>query len=451
MKRLIISILLSLVLSVIFHPLYLSEKLLKAEPFSFENLLNGINYKILFTVCVLSFLLMYKFIHYVAKFKLLEKHSRIDIVFVCAFFIVLFIPMLHLDNSEKSIRENRMLAKYTPLFSEQGINNDYGKNVEAWFNDRFFGRRKAIRQHNKLEAFLSPSKGNVSSYRGKENFLFSKKYNSLKRVTHADLFSPEELDIIVKNLYGLYDWGDKHNTQIYLELHPDKESVYPEMLPDYLKYKQNPISRRQQVLAELSKHPRFKIVSPADALLQGKKQALVFCKTGTHATSFGNYIMYQNLMQNLQKDFLDIDIISPDEIDKTQTKDCDLDILGLVGLSRKDYGFTDTLDTLYEIKRKVDFSCKQWMTESEDRITECKNPTKKLKLFVISDSFLNGYRHYFAYHFGEMFAVFTGGGLTFDLNVFADVIEKMKPDIIIISTTERFYLRLLNLNMEDIN
>ena len=74
-----------------------------------------------FVILVTSyFLFTYKLGKYLSRFKIEEHHSRIDIVFLTVFFILLFVPMLHISDAEKSEQENRMLAKYTPLIDYWG-------------------------------------------------------------------------------------------------------------------------------------------------------------------------------------------------------------------------------------------------------------------------------------------------------------------------------------------
>lgn len=106
-----------------------------------------------FVILVTSyFLFTYKLGKYLSRFKIEEHHSRIDIVFLTVFFILLFLPMLHISDAEKSEQENRMLAKYTPLIDYWGgYNLKYGKNFDAWFSDRFWGRDELIKVYYKIK------------------------------------------------------------------------------------------------------------------------------------------------------------------------------------------------------------------------------------------------------------------------------------------------------------
>ncbi len=71
-------------------------------------------------ISVLAFLLMYKFVQYLSKFKIEKQHSRIDIVMLAVFFALLFVPMSHISDAEKSEQENRMLAKKPQLTIDGG-------------------------------------------------------------------------------------------------------------------------------------------------------------------------------------------------------------------------------------------------------------------------------------------------------------------------------------------
>lgn len=89
------------------------------------------------SVLILAFLLSYKLVQYVSRFKIIENNSRIDIVFVVVFALLLFVPMSHISDAEKSLQENRMLAKYPTFYSSSVLNNKFGEQFENWFNDRF--------------------------------------------------------------------------------------------------------------------------------------------------------------------------------------------------------------------------------------------------------------------------------------------------------------------------
>lgn len=110
-----------------------------------------IDYYIFFVILVIGLLAAHKIVQYLAQFKFKEKTSRIDIVFVTVFFVLLFIPMMKISDAAKSEKENRMLAKYVPFIQNNQINLKYSTNFESWYNDRFLGREFLINIYNFLE------------------------------------------------------------------------------------------------------------------------------------------------------------------------------------------------------------------------------------------------------------------------------------------------------------
>ena len=104
--------------------------------------------------------------------KIFKNHSKADIILVFAFFIFLFIPMMNINTSEmaQAKKENRMLAKYVPLFGDNGINLNYGKNFETWFNDRFWGRERVIKSFSRLRYKILFNNGNSNVFVGNDGW-----------------------------------------------------------------------------------------------------------------------------------------------------------------------------------------------------------------------------------------------------------------------------------------
>lgn len=74
-----------------------------------------IDWHLFIILATFYFFIIYKVVKYLAKFKIEKNYSRIDIVFLSVFFALLFAPMLKISDAEKSIQENRMLAKKPQL------------------------------------------------------------------------------------------------------------------------------------------------------------------------------------------------------------------------------------------------------------------------------------------------------------------------------------------------
>lgn len=156
MRRLIISIVLTLLLTVWAHRLYLTEA--------------GFDGKLFIIIITLAYMVCYKLVQYLARFKIIENNSRIDIVFVVCVIAFMFVPVLHINRDEISVQENRTLAKYVPLIDDDSgaINYNFGKDFESWFNDRFFGRKQFIKTSKKLICILITKSRILTPWRAKK-------------------------------------------------------------------------------------------------------------------------------------------------------------------------------------------------------------------------------------------------------------------------------------------
>lgn len=162
------------------------------------------------------FLFTYKLGKYLSRFKIEEHHSRIDIVFLTVFFILLFLPMLHISDAEKSEQENRMLAKYTPLIDYWGgYNLKYGKNFDAWFSDRFWGRDELIKVYYKIKK-INKYTITAKASKLKNDWYFND--NELSTLT----ISEKQKVQYKKNIQYLLQFCKENNIKCYMEIVPAK-------------------------------------------------------------------------------------------------------------------------------------------------------------------------------------------------------------------------------------
>ena len=406
------------------------------------------DWKVFVILSVLGFLFFYKMTQYLEVFKIRDKNSRIDIVFVCIFFILLFIPTLKIDTSEYSFKENRKLNVWPTLFNGNKINTLYGREFEEALNDRFLGRRILIRRFNHFKYKMCFSNETERAYMGKDNWLFTKLYDSPDRIRNTTLYTAEELNKIQQNLERFNSWATQNGVQVYVQLNPDKESIYPEMLPKFKKV--NSISKREQLEQNLRDFGNVHFAFSYTDLMDAKKDGLIFCKAGTHETRFGKMIMYHNLISKMSEQFPKLKPIDEKDVVFGDTIDCDKDIFNVMFLKEKEYGQENLTDTLISLKKpaKSDFTYEERFTNSEhfvDYITHFKRekPKTGLRVFMFTDSISNQYRDWMPEHFDEGLVVFLGNGRTFDIPMYAKDIAEFKPNVFIIASVERFYHRLL--------
>lgn len=263
------------------------------------------NWYIFSSIIILTFLFSRKLVNYVSMFKVEKKYSRIDIALVCFFFAVLFMPMLKIDNDEKSSQENRMLAKYIPLFNTQGINLQYGKQFESWFNDHFFGRNFLIKLNNEVHQHINKYYGNSKAQMQADGWLIGKNESQSK------LISTKQLDEITNAIKQFNDFCEQNDIMCYIEIAPRKV----EFMKDKLLRKVFGQDPADVLYHHLKNSNITNVIYPHDALIKSNKENFVFFKTDHHWTEWGAYIGYKELMTRIKLDFPSIYIVSEDDYD----------------------------------------------------------------------------------------------------------------------------------------
>lgn len=126
---------------------------------------------------------------------------------------------------------------------------------------------------------------NFDAMAGKENWLFTKRWNSEDMFRNKYLFDDEDLSKLKHRLESLQMWLAKRDIKLYLMLVPDKERVYGEYYPDgYTKV--NEQAKIEQVYEFVRKYTDIPVVYPIKALEKPKRIMFCFTKpvrTGTIA------------------------------------------------------------------------------------------------------------------------------------------------------------------------
>lgn len=263
---------------------------------------------IIFTA--VAFMLMYKFVQYLSKFKIEKNHSRIDIVFLAVFFVLLFLPMSNISDALKSKYENRMLAKKPQLTMLGNGLNDYGEKFNAWYNDRFFGRNLLILLHSSLNFIIPRYVENKLAIKLPDDMIFNKVI--LKRLINP--IKHTELEKISQNIAKLQKFAKQNNIELYIMIPPAKEDLYLDSLQNIyadINPQRNVIKDLQKYILEKNK---LEIIYPRDVYLNSYKDFTHY-KTDHHWTEFGAFLGYQRLIENIRQKHPDIISLSEDDFD----------------------------------------------------------------------------------------------------------------------------------------
>ena len=289
----------------------------KAESFILKYPVKGrakvnFEFEVFIIILVLSYLLSYKIVDYLADFKTLKKRSRLEILFLLLFFSILFIPMLNINTLGKvSKAENRTLATWQPLISKDGnINYMFGKNFDSWYNDRFFMRDILVISYMDLCYNLA------SNYYETNNVFINKKTNWMgnSKVPSNDLYTIDKMKTAAANVKRLQAFCNKNNIKLYILIAPSKYAIHQKDFYPLLKPSKE-YNKVRKMIDYINKETGLNIVYPYNELQELAKKDYAFFKSDHHWTDEGAYIGYLQLMQQIKKDYPNIYIASEKDFD----------------------------------------------------------------------------------------------------------------------------------------
>ena len=413
---------------------------------------DGFDIRIFIVFLTLGWLVCYKLVDYLARLKIIEKNSRIDIVFFCAVMTAMFIPVLKINHDTVSTQENRNLAEYEPLFQNGKINFNYGSAFEKWFNDHFNQRERLIALNSRLNLFLNRKLQSDLALQGKENWLFTTRWNSVAMFQNKNLFSDGELQKIKEKMLQLQNWCSRRGIKFYIMPVPDKERLYGEYYPDGYK-KSGDISRLEQVSAYLEQQTDIPVIDIYGALRQAKNKHVLYYKTGTHWNLRGAYVGYRQMMKTLSQDFPDLKILQESDFNIEWRKEADVDLASALGVNA--YDTFPAKDMIYEV-----FSLKNPNTYQQHYVLNQKkrieiydynsnNPQQKYRAVFLADSQFLRMNWYVAESFEDMLHIYIGYGKMYDFPEVSQKIAKFAPEIFVLESGERFLERLLKIEIPD--
>jgi len=218
-----------------------------------------------------------------------------NILLIAIFFLLLWLPtldtFLHFDH-ETAFNEKRLPAPF-PRFN-QGLQKYIG-GLEAYFNDHFGCRDQLI--HWYLTIFRG---GRYDVMIGKDGWLYFDERN-MHLVEHYQgilRFSPQELSDLQMLQERRRDWLARRGIKYLFVIAPDKQSIYPEYLPSWLK----PIRRHtklDQFFTYMRAHSTVTVVDLRPALREAKAIAPTYYRTDSHWNSFGGFVACQEIIKAL--------------------------------------------------------------------------------------------------------------------------------------------------------
>ena len=220
---------------------------------------------------------------------------RYDFSFVLIYIILALIPVVHINKEIKSISENRNLAIYKPLITDDNkINTNFGLDLNNWLNDRFWIREITISENFRLRYFIDRRVENSKAFQGSEGWLFDK--------FDPNLFLPYRTvdKLIIQSILEITSKYNKGNTKVFFVSIPEKNSIYSEF-HSYRLYD-------KELLPEiLALQTNINFISLSSILMENKTNDYVFFKDDHHWTQYGAFVSCRYLLEKFKQLFPDLE------------------------------------------------------------------------------------------------------------------------------------------------
>ncbi len=218
-------------------------------------------------------------------------------VFIAALFVPVVGAWRKWDPSGES-NENRRLAERPPVprnFTEAKVYSDRWLN---FYRDHFGFRNTLIRgvALTRFRGLGADTDGRVLL--GRDGWLFLRPDGDQNFIAFRGLnpFSEDELDAWQHFLERCASWLAARGIPLLIVIPPNKETVYPEYLPDEVSPIRPP-SRLDQLVERLRRtHSPVHLLDLRPALMAAKASGRLYFKTDTHWNDEGAYVAYRAIM-----------------------------------------------------------------------------------------------------------------------------------------------------------
>ncbi len=365
---------------------------------------------------------------------------------VSLFFVIfLVLPLLAWSFSWSlgvELVEKRELAA-APIFSWEN-REKIPKEIDAYFKDHFGFREILVHADKFIRHILLGASSDIVLI-GKEDWLFYSNNRLIDDYLGQAPFSDKELLSWKTILEHRQTKLEQKGIKFLFVVIPDKNNIYPEMLPDYLTRRRGK-NRLDQFVDYLKQSgSKLNFLDLRTDLIAAKSHGLLYYPHDTHWNGLGYYYGYQAIIKQLNNWFPDIQPLRLDEkltLVKLKRKDGNWSALGLpernlrypsVYLGRA--GEWNSVSV--PVKLPSNFA-QEWKQEYTPIKTE--NSSAQHRLVFFHDSFMryplvDGSMP-LSENFQSMLSIWTYGSE----DQIETIAESEKPDVIVQQFVQRFFV-----------
>ena len=273
---------------------------------------------------------------------------------------------------------------------------------------------------------------------GKDGWLFYSGDFSIHDYQKTSPVSKKNLKEVEAILALINDTAAQYGGKLLVVIPPDKNTIYPQYMPDQI-----PVigetSRLDQLLQYMHEHTNVQIMDLRPALSAASQSSQIYFKSDAHWNCLGAYYASAEILSEISISHPEVRPHPLSDFEIGTAIDSTLDISKTMGLGLQEE--SPTLTPKFEVNLNVmpaPFAENRQMRVSENSRTDL--PTA----VILHDSFYNECLNQFIEpYFNKTFSLHYG---TSTLSNYIDLINKEKPDVVIVEFAERhieYFFKLL--------
>lgn len=350
--------------------------------------------------------------------------------------IILFIAMITLpqiiykiipkQENEISETENRMLSSKPKL--ELSTITEYPKNFDNYYNDHLPFRLNLRNFWATLNYNIFNTTVENGIIVGKNGWLFYRGDESIEQAQGINKYTNEQKVELLEKLQAKLKSLNEMDIETYILILPNKENVYKDYLPKTIPIKEEK-SKIEDLINYVEENSDIHIIYPKEELLQAKNIYQVYRKYDTHWNKIGSCIGTVALQSKINEKF---DFKISDFIINQNKEKEPRDLADSANLSNELYENIVYVDNFYD---NIEYNIEE-NEQYEEGNSDAKDDRTVL---FIGDSFRKNMRDYFTRLYKRTIYVHRN-------NCNRNMIEEIKPDIIVFEAVERYAVEIFENN-----
>jgi hypothetical protein len=310
----------------------------------------------------------------------------------------------------------------------------FPSRFQAYFDDAFGFRGTLIGWLSRIRFYGLGVSTSPNVVAGKKGWLYYAQEPIGRDYGAAEPFLPEQLAAWQRQLEGQRDWLAERGVHYLFVVAPDKESVYPEYLPHYLRPRSKGPSRLDQLVAHLQTRSSVAVLDLRGPLRQVRGQGLLYHHSDSHWNQRGAYHAHEQMVTMLRAWFPGMSPLPRSSFAERTADYTEGDLarmLGLKGEYHEDYPILEprTPRRARAAERAPEMNESDRLGHLRPFATECSDDGLP-RAVMCCDSFAVDLAPFLSEYFRRIAYVPTDGFLR-------DVIERERPQVVIQEMVER--------------